>query len=233
MNDIKKIFISFLMIFAFFDASISHASQPEAPVQETSKNEELLSKSVREKSYFYGYRERDHELKENMRHIGGIYVASWIVYPLTQPKTFKKGSFSNYRKNFGKVVFDKDEPFWNWVVHPISGSQLYLYYRANGYNNINSLAMSFISSTLFEFTVENYTEPASIQDLYTTPVLGAVLGLGIEKLSMYLLNTGNFMGRFLGHAINPHTLFWYYEGRVRLLPYIDKKKAMLNVSVSF
>lgn len=226
MNEILKKFIPFLAFWALFNGHVI--------AQEDSQNNEIIPNVTREKKYFYGYRDRDHDMKENLNHIGGIYVASWIVYPLTQPKTFRDhGSFKKYKYNFGKVVFDKDEPFWNWVVHPISGSQLYLYYRANGYNNINSLAMSFISSTLFEFTVETYTEPASIQDLYTTPMLGAVLGLGIERLSLFLLNTGNLMGKFFGHLINPHTLFWYYEGRVRVIPYVDKKKAMLNMTVTF
>jgi hypothetical protein len=40
--------------------------------------------------------------------------------------------------------------------------------------------MAAISSALFEFTVEVYTEPASVQDLYQTPILGSILGLGLE-----------------------------------------------------
>jgi len=83
--------------------------------------------------------------------------------------------------------------------------------------------MAFVSSTLFEFTVEIYTEPASIQDLYQTPIIGSFLGVGLETLSMYLLNTGNAVGRVLGHAINPSTLFWFYEGKVQIVPVTDFK----------
>ena len=184
--------------------------------------------------YVYGYKNRDHTMKENLRHIGGIYLVSWAFYPLSQPEVFREeGSFDKYRDHFGKLVFDKDEPFWNWFVHPISGSQLFLYYRANGYSRINSLAMTFISSTLFEFTIEIYTEPASVQDLYQTPIIGSVLGVGLENLSMYLLNTGNMAGRFFGHLINPSTLFWFYEGKVKFIPdYRETKDGEKQTSAS-
>ncbi len=184
--------------------------------------------------YYYGYNDRDHSGEENLKHLGIIYGATWVVYPLTQPKVFReKGSWDNYKHNFGRIVFDQDEPFWNWFVHPLSGSQLYLYYRANGYRSIESLAMAFISSALFEFTAEIYTEPASVQDLYQTPLLGSVLGLGFENLSMYLLNTNNYVGKFFGHLINPATLFWFYEGKVRVTPDFDGKRAGLWLTVDY
>ncbi|MDD0852265.1 DUF3943 domain-containing protein [Halobacteriovorax sp. GB3] len=216
---------------SLFVSSFSFAQEAEFNKKNSNIN---FNKSLREKKYYYDYRDRDHSFKESLRHIGGVYLASWAVYPITQPDVFReKGSIKKYGRNFGKLVFDKDEPFWNWVVHPISGSQLFLYYRANGYDRIRALSMAFISSTLFEFTVEVYTEPASVQDLYQTPVLGAVLGIGIEQLSLYLLNTGNAVGRFFGHLMNPSTLFWFYEGRIRMVPYVDNKKAAMNVSISF
>lgn len=183
------------------------------------EQERIKEERSRQNLYRYGYIDRRHSTEESLKHIAAIYGVTWVVYPLTQPDVVrKKGSWENYRRNFGQLVFDKDEPFWNWFVHPISGSQLYLYYRANGYNRIDSMGMAFISSTLFEFTVEIYTEPASVQDLYQTPVIGSLLGYGLENLSMYLLNSGNAFSRVLGHIINPATLFWFYEGKVQIIP---------------
>lgn len=185
--------------------------------------------------YHYGYTNKPHTTKESLLHISSLYALSWALYPITQPEVFReKGSFKNYKKNFGDLVFDQDEPFWNWFVHPLSGSQLYLIYRANGYNRIDSLGMSIISSTLFELTIEIYSEPASIQDLYQTPVFGSVLGLGLENLSMYLLNTGNAFGKFFGHLINPATLFWFYEGKVQIIPQVkSRNNGSLTVVVDF
>ena len=184
----------------------------------------LDSSSSRETKWRYEYIDRRHSKAETWSHLGGIYLVSWGLYPLSQPSVFRdKGSFKNYGDNFGKIVFDRDTPFWNWFVHPISGSQLFLYYRANGYNRVDSMALAFISSTLFEFTIEIYTEPASVQDIYQTPVLGSILGLGIENLSLWLLNTGHPIAKFIGHTINPSTLFWFFEGKVRMVPQIDGK----------
>jgi hypothetical protein len=178
----------------------------------------------RNSKYHYTYVDREHSKQENFNHIAAIYGVSWALYPLTQWDTFtNEGSFDEYKKNFGKLVFDQDEPFWNWIVHPYSGSQLYLYYRANGYSRTGSFAMAAVSSTLFEFTIEIYTEPASIQDLYQTPVLGSVMGLGFETLSLYMLNSGNMLGKIFGHIINPMTLFWFYEGKMQLTPNFDGK----------
>lgn len=221
----------FLFIFLIFSFVLSvHSNEAEKLT-----TEEKIEHKKRVPKYKFEYVDRKHTRAEAAKHVGIVYALSWGVYPLTQPKTFKQdGSWDKYRHNFGKIVFDRDEPFWNWFVHPISGSQMYLFYRANGYNRVDSLGLSFISSALFEFTVEIYTEPASVQDLYQTPVLGAVLGLGLENLSLYLLNTGNAMGRFFGHLLNPATLFPFYEGKIRILPqYNGRDAGGLQVMVDF
>ena len=59
-------------------------------------------------------------MEEHRNHLLGIYAVTWLVYPLTQPDVVRKdGSIKKYKDNFGKLAFDKDEPFWNWFVHPI------------------------------------------------------------------------------------------------------------------
>lgn len=208
------------------------ATRTEADFLEMQKNEQEKRRAPK---YHYGYYDRDHTVKESIGHISALYAASWIVFPLSQWDVFRdNGSLKKYGEHFGELVFDKDEPFWNHIIHPITGSQLYLYYRANGYTRMDSFVMTTISSTLFELTVEIYTEPASVQDLYVTPVFGSLLGLGLEKTSMYLLNTGNAFGRFWGHVLNPATLFWFYKGRVRLTPSTDfNGSGSVTLSVEF
>jgi hypothetical protein len=184
----------------------------------------------------YGYNDREHSLAENAKTIGVVYGLTWFFYPLVQPKIFHgAGGIKEYQNNFGKLVFDQDEPFWNDFVHPITGSQLYLLYRANGYDRLGAFEMTFISSALFEVTVEIFTEPASVQDLYQTPVLGTVLGFGLENASLYLLNSGNTVGKIIGHALNPATILPFYEGRMLILPKFDRedKGAMLKMEMSY
>lgn len=217
-NSFKAILNKLLTVFLMGVICLGNAQA------QSTEEEDLEASRKRVPRYQFGYNDREHTKKETALHIAALYGVTWIVYPLSQPKEFREeGSFKDWRKRFGRLTFDKDEPFWNWMIHPISGSQLFLYYRANGYSRINAFTNTFISSALFEFTVETYTETASIQDLFVTPIVGSILGLGIENFSMYLLNTGNAFGRFWGHAINPATLFWFYDGKMLLTPQTNLK----------
>lgn len=170
----------------------------------------------------FSYQERDHEAHEMATHVGVTYAAAWMVYPVTQPAIYtgEKGSWVQYRKDFGRLVYDQDEPFWNWMVHPLSGSQLYLFYRGMGYDSKSAFGMTTLSSALFEFTVEVYSEPASIQDLYQTPVFGSLLGMGIEEVSVELLNSGSPVGEFFGRVINP-TSYFMDPGPLKVVPLTD------------
>ncbi|HYX37099.1 MAG TPA: DUF3943 domain-containing protein [Oligoflexus sp.] len=160
------------------------------------------------KSHLFTYTDKQFSGREYFSHLALAYGASWIVYPLTQPRILRGelGSWHEYKENLGKVVFDHDEPRWNWLTHPIAGSQLYLFYRSLGHDRRNSFMMTFISSALFEFTIETYSEPASLQDLYQTPVLGTALGCGIEVISTNLLSRDSNVVRFLGRLVNPFSL---------------------------
>lgn len=171
--------------------------------------------------YYYTYKDRDHSLRESVGYLGALYVINWGSYFISMKDTVKEeGSFDNYRHNFGHLVLDKDNPFWNWGVHPYTGSQVYLFYRANGYSRLSAFSMTFLQDMLFECFIENYSEPISIQDLYQTSVLGSILGYGLEHLSLYLLNSGWTAAKVVGHILNPSTLFWFYEGKVQIQPSI-------------
>ncbi len=218
----RVLFTLFLILLT--SRSYANLSPENYPLLSDLAKEEIVDVEYKKRipTVQYTYIDRDHTFEESFKLVSAIYGLSWLLYPITQPETFRDdGSFTKWKNNFGKLVFDRDEPFWNWIVHPLSGSQLFLFYRANGYSRIHSLAMTFISSTLFEFTVEIYTEPASVQDLYQTPVFGSILGIGIETLSMYLLNQGNPFSSFFGHLINPATLFWFFEGKLNITPTWD------------
>lgn len=238
-----KLVLSLTLLFSLLLMNSSWAApyttelqnDPNAPYL---KDDSIVEPKTGKKTriYEYGYNDRDHSTEENIKNIAIVYGLTWVFYPLVQPKVFKvQDGVNQYKRNFGKVVFDKDEPVWNFFIHPISGSQLYLLYRAEGYSRMSAFGMATISSTLFELTVETLTEPASVQDLYTTPVLGTVLGLGIETLSMSLLNSGTTFGKVIAHAINPATLLPLYEGRTLIVPKFDQedKGAMMKLEFSY
>lgn len=193
------------ILFIFFSPTLHAKSFGERPV--------------------YGIRENPNQgFNETIGQVGFIYGLTWIMFPLFQPSTFlDDGSTGRYRDNFGRLVWDKDEPFWNWMVHPYSGSQLYLYYRANGHTPWSAIGLSFISQALFEFTVEIYTEPASYQDNYITTVWGAILGHALENFSLKLLNGPSQVSRLFGHLLNPSSLLWFYSGKVHFMPILDHR----------
>ena len=223
------------LIFFIFQANLGVCSDLTLPKLAVSKRYDPDSYRLMDKEdnfqetagpkYHYHYLDRYHSVGENLKNLGIIYALTWGIYFATQPAAWHEGSWQQWKDNFGKIAFDQDEPFWNWFVHPIAGSQLYLFYRANGYSRIDSLGMSFISTLLFEFTVETYTEPASIQDIFQTPVFGAILGLGLETASMYLLNSGVPGSKFFGSILNIYTLFWFYEGKIKIVPMYDGPKS--------
>lgn len=183
----------------------------------------------------YEYVDRDHTSGQNAFNLSFIYALEVPAYILTQRDTIKKhGSWESYRHNFARPTMDHDEPIWNLVGHPVTGSQTYLYYRAKGYNRLQSLHMSFWSSFLFEFTVEIYTERPSVQDLYQTPVLGSVLGYGLERLSMFLLNSDmGWFGKGCGYLVNPMLFFGYTEIETIIYPEVSMNKQSLNLVVRF
>ena len=234
-----------LLIFTIFHTNLGICSELTLKTLATTSSDSYNPQNYRivseEKTvkasdftYHYHYLDRYHTIGENLKNLGIVYGLTWGLYFAIQPDAWHEGSWQKYKENFGKVVFDQDEPFWNWFIHPLTGSQLYLFYRANGYSRIDSLGMSFISTVLFEFTVEIYTEPASIQDIFQTPVFGSVLGLGLETASLYLLNSGNQAGKVLGHILNLYTLFWFYEGKIKLIPmYNGPKSAALTFTDTF
>ena len=85
--------------------------------------------------------------------------------------------------------------------------------------------MAFLSSLLFEYTIEVYTEPASFEDLVNTPILGSALGYLIENVSIDLLNSGVTWKKWLGHLLNPLTLVPFIHERLRIYPQINSDSA--------
>ncbi|WP_459682988.1 DUF3943 domain-containing protein [Vibrio comitans] len=74
-------------------------------------------------------------------------------------------------------VWDRDEHFLNYIMHPYFGGVYYTAARHAGFNEFESFAYSFTMSTFFwEYGVEAFAEVPSWQDLFVTPFFGAVVG---------------------------------------------------------
>ncbi|WP_043991810.1 DUF3943 domain-containing protein [Vibrio sp. AND4] len=74
-------------------------------------------------------------------------------------------------------VWDRDEHFLNYIMHPYFGGVYYTAARHAGYNEFESFLYSTTMSAFFwEYGVEAFAEVPSWQDLFITPFFGAVVG---------------------------------------------------------
>ena len=141
------------------------------------------------------------------KQISAMYVGQWVYYLASQSEVLgQEGSFHNWYSNPASPHFDKDFYDFNLVRHTLAGSFYYGYYRTFGDTRQRSLALSTLSVLLFEFTIEVATERPSWQDIYQTPVLGALLGMGLEDLSLACLRSPWKPVRVLGYVFNPFVL---------------------------
>ncbi|KHD26875.1 ubiquitin--protein ligase [Vibrio caribbeanicus] len=74
-------------------------------------------------------------------------------------------------------VWDRDEHFLNYIMHPYFGGVYYTAARHAGFNEFESFLYSATMSAFFwEYGVEAFAEVPSWQDLFITPFFGAVVG---------------------------------------------------------
>lgn len=174
---------------------------------------------------------RDISLNETLVSLGIVQSVFLGGYIVGQYETIKEhGSFKNWYTNISKVHFDKDSYDYNIITHIGNAHYAFLFYRSRGFTKMNSFLLTTIGSTVFEFLIETVTEPPSVQDLWQTPVLGSLLGMGTESLSLYLLNMDFIVTDVLGYILNPFTIlpFSYYE--VNTIPIISKRYTGIGIT---
>jgi hypothetical protein len=173
---------------------------------------------------------------EKALNFGIAYTAQWADYIVSQKKVIKEGgSYKNWHHNILSPHFDNDSFDYNIFKHGITGNYYFLFYRSRGYDRVEAFFWAFLSSAAFEFTIESFTERPSYQDLYQTPVYGTILGIGVEKLSIYFHRQDSWWGHTLGYMLNPFTLIpeWKHETKVSFTPYFDSKKVGGLVTYDF
>jgi len=158
------------------------------------------------------------------RQVALLYGGQWTYYLTFQGDNVRdNGSFHNWYTNLPNPHFDKDSYDFNLIMHSGTGALYYGYYRAYGNSLGRSLALSTASVLLFEFTIETVTERPSFQDIYQTPVLGALVGMSVEQLSLRCLSSDWKGVRVLGHVLNPYTMVPGSAWQVKLVPEVTPK----------
>ncbi len=102
-------------------------------------------------------------------------------------------------------VWDHDNPYYNYIGHPISGAAYYTMVRHQGFSALESATFSFFMSTFFwEYGIEAVAEIPSIQDLIITPLVGSIMGEVFYSWSNAIeLNNGKVLGsKTLGKTVS-------------------------------
>lgn len=120
----------------------------------------------RDTYYFLGYQ---------VASIGILYVMPESISSWSKEDK-EQYSLSKWWDNVSNPTWDKDDFFLNYVTHPYWGAAYFVRARERGYTNWQSFWYSAMLSSMYEFGAEALFEPASIQDLIVTPVLGSLLG---------------------------------------------------------
>jgi hypothetical protein len=86
--------------------------------------------------------------------------------------------WERYDKNVaGGPVWDSDEWEVNYIGHPYFGAAYYTHAMSKNYTRLESLTYSFMMSTcLYEYGLEAFFEDPSLQDIFVTPLGGALFG---------------------------------------------------------
>ena len=169
-----------------------------------------------------------------LRNFSYLYVGQWGAYFLTQRGTIQeRGSFNNWRQNPFRPHFDFDGFNYNVFAHSIVGQLYYQYYRSRGYSEGASFLWTFLSSAAFEFSIETVTERPSFQDVYQTPVFGTLVGMGFERISLFLHSTDFWPARVLGYIFNPFSLIPNSSYQFKTAPILNPQAPGATVSWNF
>lgn len=175
---------------------------------------------------------REHSLKEEAIDMSIMYAVLWAGYFASQPDIVAKIQGQDFVENVfekGAVLWDGDEWYWNFAGHPYVGSEYYLFFRSRGYSPKWSFVGSLATSTIFEISIETFSEPFSTNDFIITPVVGSIIGYGREKAAMRLLQTDNKFNRFVGHVLWLETNFKFFED-VEAIPAVSPDGKAAGIS---
>lgn len=150
--------------------------------------------------------EKDAEyLRQQTYTILGLSVATVALMTLLPESVTKWDEEDRNLSGLGKKwkdnvssgpVWDRDEHYLNYIMHPYFGGVYYTAARHAGYNEFQSFLYSFTMSAFFwEYGVEAFAEVPSYQDLFITPFFGAVVGeIMFETEQEIVANGGEVLG---------------------------------------
>jgi len=98
----------------------------------------------------------------------------------------KKDIFKRWVDNVQSPHWDHDAFAVNYIGHPYFGSAYYVRARERGFGEFDSFVYAALASAMYEFGTEALFEQPSYQDLISTPIGGALIGLALEPLRSWI-----------------------------------------------
>jgi len=229
----KAVPVSFLSLFYFFAASISLHAQVADTAVRTNNNEinnfhhitsikdltlegnETTASPDSVSSLQYTLRNENATLRTKLwrgeKLIGGAELAGMGILILLPKKVTKwqddwmQDAMRNLKRSWTNMpVWDHDDWGFNYLGHPIAGSYYYNAIRSQNASVLSSFAFSAFQSTLWEYVVEGIAERPSIQDLFVTPIGGAIVGELTHRATLKMQRRGfSFFEKAFVLVFNP------------------------------
>ena len=92
-------------------------------------------------------------------------------------------------------VWDKSQFQTNFIAHPYVGSVYYMAARKSNFSQFESfLYAATLSTVLWEFGVEAFVEPPSVQDIIVTPIVGSIFGEYLYNVEKKIIKNNGKVG---------------------------------------
>jgi len=143
--------------------------------------------------------------------IGGaelVGITALILLPKDVTKwsdDWAQDAWRNMKRSLSRPpVWDEDDWQLNYIGHPIAGSYYYNSLRSQNASIFHSFLFATAQSFIWEYFIEATAEKPSTQDLIVTPIVGAILGESVHRLTMNMRRNGfNFFEKVFVVILNP------------------------------
>jgi hypothetical protein len=143
--------------------------------------------------------------------IGGTELVGITVLILSPKKVtgwspdWTQDAWRNMKRSLTMLpVWDDDDWQINYVGHPIAGSLYYNSLRSQGASIFHSFLFATAQSFIWEYFIEATAEKPSTQDIFVTPIVGAILGESTHRLTINMRRNGfNFFEKVFVIIFNP------------------------------
>jgi len=128
-------------------------------------------------------------------------VSKWDLEVKLNGTAIREQYCNSYSK---PPVYDNDMPIVNYLGHPYQGAFYYNTLRSQGSTILESSLFCLGQSLLWEYVYEAGMEQPSIQDLITTPIIGALSGELIHRATLKMGKGGyKWYEKIFVYVFNP------------------------------